>query len=114
MRSMDDVRFLPGKDDYIEDVPFLKGMIVEWVCSCGVVNHGITGELEEFIESEERDPDIEYLGCYDCGVTQPISNGTVSVKLYSVGNKSSMIEGKLYSDGTFIYFENKDIKARIN
>ena len=114
MKSMDDVRFVPGQEDNVEEVPFIKGKVIEWQCSCGAYNQGITGELEEYIESEERDPDIEYIGCFICEKYQPLTHGTVSANFYPNTNTHGVIRGKMYSDGTFIYFESENYKIRVN
>lgn len=114
MKSMDDVRFVPGQDgEVLTEVELVRGQKIECLClQCGHISQYVTGEMEEFIESEERDPDIEYLKCKYCNKYNSISNGSLQSRIFH--QDSSVLKGKLQSDGYFVYIISEGRKERVN
>lgn len=111
-RSMDDVRFVPGSDEVINAEKLEGDWTLVWHCpwcddECSVA----LKDIESVIESEERDPDIEYLVCTDCHWGADITNKSV---LAFVINGSEKHKGHIKADGYFTYLVCSDAVYRLN
>lgn len=107
MKSMDAVRYVPGENDG-EDAPLIDNKPMYWKCPhCKKKNFLFTRGLEEYIESEERDPDVEYVKCIHCkssiGLANKVEAALLNEELPDIDQK-----GYLESDGYFVYFINEE------
>lgn len=112
-RSMDDVRYVPGSDeDDVDVISGVKPWSLKWVCPNCLGDIEIKdSEIENSIESEERDPDIEYLICPVCKKGFAITNGCVFGKLYE--SSGVVHSGPIVSDGYHVYIEDKRLHKRV-